>query len=170
MLSEARALAICQGDDPANVKLNEWRIHDIRRTMRTGLSSLPVSDMVRELVIAHTRPALHKVYDQFAYLDEKRQALDLWATRLRSIITPPLDNVVASRCEADMSANSPKFSDRVLALLKDANFMLNAYLSGYYKTKNPVYFWHAIKLCLQIIIFRFPISSVITLAPSQTRC
>src|SRR5262249_42967864 len=28
-------------------------IHDIRRTMRTGLSALPVSDLVRELVIAH---------------------------------------------------------------------------------------------------------------------
>jgi integrase len=43
MLGEARALVKCQGDDPANVKLDEWRIHDIRRTMRTGLSSLPVS-------------------------------------------------------------------------------------------------------------------------------
>jgi hypothetical protein len=77
------------------VKLDEWRIHDIRRTMRTGLSSLPVSDMVRELVIAHTRPGLHKVYDQYAYVDEKRHALELWAARLRSIVTPSPDNVVA---------------------------------------------------------------------------
>jgi integrase len=69
--------------------------HDIRRTMRTHLSALPISDMVRELVIAHTKPGLHKVYDQFAYLDEKRQALDLWAGRLRDIIEPPTANVVA---------------------------------------------------------------------------
>jgi integrase len=95
MLVEARALAKCHGDDPAKVKLDEWRIHDIRRTMRTGLSALPVSDMVRELVIGHTRAGLHKVYDQYAYLDEKRQALELWAARLRSIVTPPPDNVVA---------------------------------------------------------------------------
>jgi integrase len=95
MLGEARALAQCHGDDPANVTLAEWRIHDIRRTMRTGLSSFPVPDMVRELVIAHTRPGLHKVYDQYAYLDEKRHALELWATRLRSIVSPPADNVVA---------------------------------------------------------------------------
>jgi integrase len=73
----------------------QWVFHDIRRTMRTGLSALPVSDLVRELVIAHTRPGLHKVYDQYAYLDEKRQALELWATRLRSIVTLPADNVVA---------------------------------------------------------------------------
>jgi hypothetical protein len=95
MLVEARALAKCHGDDPAKVKLDEWRIHDIRRTMRTGLSALPVSDLVRELVIAHTRSGLHKVYDQYAYLDEKRQALELWAMRLRSIVAPLPDNVVA---------------------------------------------------------------------------
>jgi integrase len=69
-------------------------IHDIRRTMRTGLSALPIPDLVRELVIAHGKPGLHKVYDQFAYLDEKRQALDLWAGRLRDIIEPPPANVV----------------------------------------------------------------------------
>ena len=47
---------------------------------------LPIPDLVRELVIAHAKPGLHKVYDQYAYLDEKRQALELWAARLRAII------------------------------------------------------------------------------------
>jgi integrase len=76
-------------------KLEPFVIHDIRRTMRTGLSALPVPDLVRELVIAHTKPGLHKVYDQFQYLDEKRHALDHWAARLRDIVTPPPDNVIA---------------------------------------------------------------------------
>jgi integrase len=61
--------------------------HDIRRTMRTHLSALPISDMVRELVIAHTKPGLHKVYDLHAYDAEKRQALDLWAARLMTIVS-----------------------------------------------------------------------------------
>jgi hypothetical protein len=39
-------------------------------------------------VIGHTRPGLHKVYDQFAYLEEKRAALELWAARLKSIVEP----------------------------------------------------------------------------------
>jgi integrase len=73
-------------EDPDEVGLEPFVIHDIRRTMRTGLSALPVPDMVRELVIAHARPGLHKVYDQYAYLDEKRHALQLWAARLRSIV------------------------------------------------------------------------------------
>jgi integrase len=71
-----------------------FTLHDIRRTMRTGLSALPIPDLVRELVIGHTKPGLHKVYDQHAYLDEKRHALELWAARLRSIIEPPPANVV----------------------------------------------------------------------------
>ena len=75
-------------------QLPPFVIHDIRRTMRTGLSTLPVPDLVRELVIAHTKPGLHRVYDLHAYENEKRNALDLWAKRLRDIITPPPANVV----------------------------------------------------------------------------
>jgi integrase len=61
-------------------------IHDIRRSMRTGLSALLVPDLVRELVIAHAKPGLHKVYDLHAYQREKRHALELWSARLRSIV------------------------------------------------------------------------------------
>jgi integrase len=66
-----------------------WVIHDLRRTMRTHLSALPVQDLVRELVIAHAKPGLHKVYDQHAYQDEKRYCLELWEQRLMSIVEPP---------------------------------------------------------------------------------
>ncbi len=65
-----------------------WRFHDLRRTMRTHLSALPVQDLVRELVIAHARPGLHKVYDQHSYEAEKRECLTLWEARLRSILSP----------------------------------------------------------------------------------
>jgi integrase len=78
-----RAMRAELGGDPEH-----WTIHDIRRTMRTGLSALPIPDRVRELVIAHAQPGLHKVYDQHAYIDEKRRALELWAARLRAIVTP----------------------------------------------------------------------------------
>ena len=61
--------------------------HDIRRTVRTRLSGIPnVSDLVRELVIGHTKPGLHKVYDLHAYEEEKRYALDEWCRRLRQIV------------------------------------------------------------------------------------
>jgi len=63
-----------------------WVIHDLRRTMRTHLSALPVQDLVRELVIGHSKPGVHKVYDQHAYQDENRRCLKLWGARLMSII------------------------------------------------------------------------------------
>lgn len=64
----------------------DWKIHDLRRTMRTHLSALPVEDLVRELVIAHAKPGLHKVYDLHAYQDEKRRCLELWEQRLDGIV------------------------------------------------------------------------------------
>jgi integrase len=77
-------------------KLNAFVVHDIRRTMRTALSAIPnITDLVRELVIGHTKPELHKVYDQHAYQAEKRHALDAWAKRLRGIVTDASpDNVM----------------------------------------------------------------------------
>ncbi len=95
MLRSWRALGRGRGKDRRKAQIEPWVIHDIRRTMRTGLSALPVPDLVRELVIAHTKPGLHKVYDQHAYLDEKCRALDLWAARLRAVVEPAPANVVS---------------------------------------------------------------------------
>jgi integrase len=98
MLRSWRAIGRLRGEDRRNKTIPPFVIHDIRRTVRTGLSAIPnISDLVRELVIGHTKPGLHKVYDQYAYLDEKRFALDAWAARLRSIIEPPPANVVELR-------------------------------------------------------------------------
>jgi integrase len=72
----------------------KWIFHDLRRTVRTRLSELRVPDVVAELVIGHKKLGLHAVYDQHAYLNEKRDALDAWAKRLQLILTPPRGNVV----------------------------------------------------------------------------
>jgi integrase len=63
-----------------------WVIHDLRRTVRTHLSALPVQDMIRELVIAHAKPGLHRVYDQHTYRNEKSECLNLWDDRLGIIL------------------------------------------------------------------------------------
>jgi integrase len=97
MLEELQKIYEQRGEDPAKAMLGAWVIHDIRRTVRTHLSALPVAEMVRELILAHAQSALHKTYDQYAYLEEKRQALELWAARLKLIVDPPPSNVVALR-------------------------------------------------------------------------
>lgn len=68
--------------------------HDIRRTVRTRLSALKISEEVREAVLAHVRHGIKGAYDKYEYLEEKREALTLWNARLRSIVEPPPANVV----------------------------------------------------------------------------
>jgi integrase len=74
-------------DELAQVEAH-WVIHDLRRTMRTGLSALAIPDRVRELMIAHAQPGLHQVYDQYSYVEEKRRGFALWAAHLRGILQP----------------------------------------------------------------------------------
>jgi integrase len=54
-----------------------WRLHDIRRTMRSHLSALPIEDRVRQQMIAHAQPGLHKIYDLYIYLRKKRRGFEL---------------------------------------------------------------------------------------------
>jgi integrase len=69
----------------------DWTIHDLRRTLRTGLSSLRIVPDVAERVIGHVIGGVRGVYDRYAFLDEKRDALGLWADRIEAIVkaSPP---------------------------------------------------------------------------------
>jgi len=71
-----------------------WVVHDLRRFVRTKLAMLGVPDVVAELVIGHGRKGIGKVYDQHQYHDEIRRALDLWASHLRDLVTPPDPNKI----------------------------------------------------------------------------
>jgi integrase len=62
-------------------------IHDIRRTVRTRLSALRVRTEVAEMVIGHGKKGLARVYDQHQYLDEMREALDLWASAVSRLVS-----------------------------------------------------------------------------------
>jgi integrase len=99
MLRTLRALARKRGDDPAAVELEPWVNHDLRRNVRSGLSRLKVAEEVREAVVAHARPGIKGVYDQYDYFAEKRDALIQWCAHLRTIVepTPTPSNVVALR-------------------------------------------------------------------------
>ncbi len=71
-----------------------FTIHDLRRTVRTRMSALKVEHRVAELVIGHGKRGLDRVYDQHEFLDEMREALELWAGKIRDLAEPPPKNVV----------------------------------------------------------------------------
>lgn len=70
----------------ASTPIPDWRLHDLRRTVRTNLARLGVSPTVAELVIGHKQRGIAAVYDLHLYENEKRAALDLWAKYLETKI------------------------------------------------------------------------------------
>jgi len=63
-----------------------WSPHDLRRTMRTGLSAARVRPDIAELVIGHTKRGIVAVYDQHGFDAERRSALEAWEARLLQIV------------------------------------------------------------------------------------
>ncbi|MDS4011619.1 MAG: integrase arm-type DNA-binding domain-containing protein [Defluviicoccus sp.] len=73
----------------------DFALHDLRRTVRTGLSRLRVPFEVAERVLGHVQAGVSTHYDHHAYLDEKRTALEAWARHVESLIRPGPANVVS---------------------------------------------------------------------------
>src|SRR5262249_13759391 len=72
----------------------EWRLHDIRRTVRSGMAELKVRPDVAERVLAHVPGGVDAVYDRHQYRDLKRAALELWGRHLMGIVEGRPANVV----------------------------------------------------------------------------
>jgi integrase len=67
----------------ATVQLKEpWTLHDLRRTVRTGLGMLGVAPHVAEAVLNHLPAKLIRTYDRNSYTAEKRDALERWGSHL----------------------------------------------------------------------------------------
>jgi len=65
---------------------SHFTAHDLRRTLRTQLAALNVSDIVAEACLGHSQGGMAKVYNQHKYDKEKRAALEKWEAKLRLII------------------------------------------------------------------------------------
>jgi integrase len=77
--------------------LDPWTIHDLRRTVGTGLGKLGVLRFVIARVLNHADRTVTGIYDRHEYLDDKRHALEAWGQYLGNLIAPPGAKVVALR-------------------------------------------------------------------------
>jgi len=76
-------------------QVNHWQLHDLRRTMRTGMSTAGVGVFHAELALSHTQSGVHATYDRHRYQKEVLAALTKWEGLLfGQILAPPPDNVV----------------------------------------------------------------------------
>lgn len=72
----------------------KWVLHDLRRTMRSGLGKLKVPVHVAEMAIGHAQPVIVDIYDQHDYVDETRDAFERWAEHVAQLTG---DNVLEFR-------------------------------------------------------------------------
>ncbi|MDA5479691.1 tyrosine-type recombinase/integrase [Yersinia intermedia] len=63
-----------------------WTPHDLRRTVRTGLSRLQCPNEVAEAVLGHTRGGVEGIYNLYKYDAECKKWLQVWADYLDNII------------------------------------------------------------------------------------
>ena len=79
----------------------QWSLHDIRRTVATGLQRLGIRFEVTEAVLNHvsgSKGGIAGVYQRHNWAEEKRTALEAWATELDRILKgAKSDNVVKLR-------------------------------------------------------------------------
>ena len=70
-------------------KVADWRLHDLRRTVATGLQRLGVRLEVTEAVLNHvsgSRGGIVGIYQRHDWKAEKRTALDGWAAHLMAAV------------------------------------------------------------------------------------
>jgi integrase len=80
--------------------LAPWVLHDIRRTVATGMANVGVMPHVVEAVLNHVsghKAGVAGVYNRASYANEKRQALDVWAAHVGALVGGTSSNVVMLR-------------------------------------------------------------------------
>ena len=66
--------------------VTEWRLHDLRRTVKTGLAELGIRSDVRDALLNHAKPGMDRVYDQSSLGTEKRAALEKWEAYIVDLV------------------------------------------------------------------------------------
>ena len=68
--------------------VQDWVLHDIRRTVATGMQKLGIPLPVTEGVLGHSsgsRSGIVGIYQRHTYADEKRQALEAWGQHVTAL-------------------------------------------------------------------------------------
>ena len=72
-----------------SAKVAPWTLHDLRRSAATRMADLGVGPHIIEAVLNHVsghKSGVAGIYNRSTYAEEKRAALDLWASHLRVAI------------------------------------------------------------------------------------
>ncbi len=82
-----KAIAYIRASDE-RPPMEAWTLHDLRRTARTLLARAGVRDDIAERCLGHVIKGVEKIYNRYAYLDEKRAAFEALAALVSRILNP----------------------------------------------------------------------------------
>lgn len=71
----------------------KWRLHDIRRTVATGMNDLGIAPHVVDALLGHSIQGVAGIYNRSQYLPEKLEALNKWQEQL-NLLRSDMANVV----------------------------------------------------------------------------
>jgi integrase len=77
--------------------LQNWTLHDLRRTARSLLSSAGVDADIAERCITHVIPGVRGIYDRHKYVEEMRIAFEALASQIDRIVSPQPNVVTLSK-------------------------------------------------------------------------
>lgn len=75
----------CLRRDNKMLNIAHWTPHDLRRTVRTGLSRLQCPSEVAEAILGHSRKGIEGTYDLHNYDNECQEWLQKWGDYLNSL-------------------------------------------------------------------------------------
>ena len=64
---------------------SKWSLHDLRRTVATGMNDLGVHPHVVESMLGHSIAGVAGIYNRSHYLKEKKEALAIWLDKLEML-------------------------------------------------------------------------------------
>lgn len=69
--------------------IEDWRLHDIRRTVTSGMARLGIAPHVADKILNHqsgTISGVAAVYQRHEFLDERRKALEAWGNYVQALL------------------------------------------------------------------------------------
>jgi integrase len=82
------------GEDPIEVP---WTVHDLRRTVATGLAKLGCPRVVQDRILNHVDSSVSAIYDRHRYDGEARTWLQKWADHMDALTTRNVVPLLAAR-------------------------------------------------------------------------
>ena len=96
------------GWSKGKLEMPSWTVHDIRRSVVTGMNEIGILPHIVEAVVNHqsgSRGGVAGTYNHAEHIDEKRRALQQWGEHVTALVEGRISKVVPMRAPQKASAD-----------------------------------------------------------------